>query len=111
MQITNPNSDKPYDKVYKDHNGDPIYGIRKIDGAEELVNIKNGQSNMNYYQPEKVLDPSNCNHTFKIIDIAKREAECTQCRLGTSFVVGMSLIELPNEMQIIINNKKYPISL
>lgn len=110
MKIPNPSSNKSFDKVYRDLNGEPLYGIRN-EGSEdeEIVHIPTNKSNQTYYVPEMVLNPEGCEHEFVITDIGKREAECAKCHLDTGFIVGVNTYEINGQAYIIYHGKRYPL--
>jgi len=111
-QLPNPNSGKPFDRIIKDQNGQDLYGIRNENTSEEeIVHIPTNQSNHKYWKPEKVLDPTGCKHEFTITDIGKREVECLNCHLGTTFIVGVNFSETKGKTYITLKGKKYPVRL
>ena len=81
----------PVDK----HN--PLRGVQTVSKVvtvpenPEIVNLETGQSNSKYWKPESVLNPEGCEHHFILIDVGKREVECTKCSLPTSFSVSPGL--------------------
>ena len=113
MEIPNPNQNKEFDGYYDKvgPEGKPVhaYGYRMVDGAEEIVNLQNGQSNMKYWKPEKVLDPEGCEHEFVITNIGKREVECHKCHMETSFIPGINFKESKSGASITLNKKTYQI--
>lgn len=108
MKINNPYQTLPFEKVTNDKQGQQEYGFRTVDGLEEVVHIPSGKSNMNYYVPEKVLNPEGCNHVFNVINIGLREIECGGCKLTTSFHP-TSLKESDGKIMVVINKREYEI--
>lgn len=112
MKIANPQAGQKFDVVYKDHMGNPTYGVRNPNTAdEEIVHIPSNKSNQNYYIPDVVLDPTGCEHDFIVTDVNKREIECNKCQYESSFVLGVNAEERDNKLQVILNKKTYSISL
>jgi len=102
-QLPNPNSSKKFDRIQGD------YGYRNVDGQEEIVHIPTDTSNMAYWKPETVLDPSNCTHELELIDIGKREVECRNCHWALSFNAGDNYFEEDGKAYIVFKNRKFPI--
>lgn len=111
MRLANPHEGKSFDRIDKDRNGEPEYGYRHVDGSEEIVHIPTGRSNTTYYQPEKVLDPTGCDHIFQLEDMGKREVYCSTCQLPTAFIVGINVSEENGSLFIIYKGKSYPIQI
>jgi hypothetical protein len=111
-QLPNPNSSNPYERVIKDQNGEELYGIRnEHTPEEEIVHIPTSRSNQQYWQPEKVLDPTGCKHTFQITSVSKREIECSKCHFETTIHLGINYTEVKGKGYIVLNDKKYPLKL
>jgi len=111
MKIPNPNSDAPYDNVIKDHDGTLLYGERGIGNDKEIVNLKTGESNQNYYIPHIVFNPEGCSHTFNVNHMGKREVECSKCHLITTFIPGLTTTDIHGNCLIQFNSSKYPLTL
>lgn len=111
MKLPNPNAQQNYDRVAQDRNGTDLYGYRMVDGLEEIVHLPTGESNMQYHQPEMVLNPEGCEHTFKVVDMGKRELECSNpnCRLMTSFHPAVNFLEEEGKAYVLLNRKQYEI--
>lgn len=109
-QLPNPNSNKPFDEVLKDKEGQDQYGVRKIDGHEEIVHIPTQQSNMKYWKPEMVMNPVGCSHQFDITNLGSREIECNKCGFGTQMHLGINTTEDSSGLKISLKNKSYPIN-
>jgi hypothetical protein len=110
MRIPNPPADKQFDRVIKDEQDNPVYGVRnEFSPEEEIVHISSNTSNHKYYTPEKVLNPEGCTHEFIVTDLGKREVECTKCNYGTTFVVGVNYFEDPKP-RLVLHKKSYPIT-
>ena len=110
MRLSNPNSNKPFDRVTNDLNGNPEYGYRNEHTPdEEVVHIPTGHSNQSFHQPEIVMNPEGCKHEFIVYDIGKREVECSHCHMCTSFIPGINLFESNGKISIKIKGKKYPV--
>lgn len=100
MKLPNP-PETPFEKETEE------YGYRTTFGQEEIVNKKTGQSNMSYYQPEPVVSPKNHDHTFKILDIGKREFEC---KCGWQVTANVTqIIENKKGMFLKLHQGKYPV--
>ena len=109
-RLSNPNSGKPYDRVIKDLQGNEVYGIRNEHQTdEEIVHIPTGRSNQTYYQPEMVLNPEGCDHSFKVTSMATREVECSKCFYQTTFHPALNYTEENGHSFITLKDKKYPI--
>jgi hypothetical protein len=93
MQLPNKDQDKEFDRIDTDPTGQPLYGRRMVDGHEEIVHIPTKRSNMQYWQPDVVLDASKCVHRFLVTSVGKREIECIKCGLSTTFNVGVTFTE------------------
>ena len=94
-------------------NGDkiPEYGIRnEHTSEEEIVYLPTGNSNQTYYQPEVVLNPEGCDHSFKLTNIGKREIECEKCQYSSSFVLGNNAEEANGSIVVKLRNKEYIVS-
>lgn len=112
MNIPNPDQDKPFNRIIKDKDNNPVYGIRNEHSAnEEIVYIPTGKSNVQYHKPEMVIDPTGCNHDFVLYDQGKREIECYTCHLATSFIVGVNVVEDKSGIKIRYNNRSYPVRI
>jgi hypothetical protein len=112
MKIPGPKTGQRYDRIIKDQNDNPIYGIRNEHSSdEEIVHIPSGTSNSNYYIPEPYLTPIEHQHDFVIVDMAKREIQCKVCNFHTSFVVGINFVEENEQAFVILKDKKYPVNL
>lgn len=107
MKLANPNQSQEFDRVTQDRNGTDLYGYRHVDGQEEIVHIPSGESNMQYHQPEMVLNPEGCSHIFGVVDIRKREIECRGCHLMTSFHPAVNYREEAGKSYIVMNYKEY----
>lgn len=83
MKLANPNDKQSFETVYKNEQGEDEYGSRTVDGHEEMVHIPTGKSNMTYWKPEKVLDPTGCKHVFHFE--GRREVVCDKCGWGLTF--------------------------
>ncbi len=83
--------------------------MRDVDGHEEVVHIPTNRTNMQYWQPEAVLDPSNCSHQFSLVDVGKREVECSGCGYTTSFIVGVNYREESGIGYIKVKQGEYPV--
>lgn len=110
MKLANPNINKPFDHVYKDKELE-LYGERTVDGEKELVNLKTGESNMQYHQPEIVTHYDNCQHNFHIIDVGKRELECSNCHYETIFNPATNYREQEGKGYIRLKSQEYQIFL
>lgn len=110
MEIPNPNQDQPL-KVYQDNNGHDAYGVRN-EGTddEEIVDMRTNRSNHKYYQPEKVFDPTGCEHEFVMVDQLKREFECNKCQDATTGVLGVNLVERDGKVYLKHRKQEYCIS-
>lgn len=112
MKLPNPDQDKPYDRVIKDKDNNPVYGIRNEHTTdEEIVYIPTGKSNVQYHKPEMVINPTGCIHDFVLYDQGKREVECYSCHLATSFIIGVNMKEDNSGISIKYNNRYYPVRL
>lgn len=109
MQLPNPNDNKPFERIDKDAEGQPLYGRRTVDGQEEIVHIPTNRSNMQYHQPEVVMDASKCLHHFAITHIGKREIECLRCGLSTTFNVGVTYTEENGRKYFWLHGKWHPV--
>jgi hypothetical protein len=108
-QLPNPNSSKPFDRVAKNLSGEDEYGFRQVDGQEEIVHIPSGRSNMTYYQREMVLNPSACpGHEFRLVDVLKREIECSRCFWSTSAHIN-DFRETDGQLFVTVNKQEYPV--
>jgi hypothetical protein len=105
-QLPNPNQGKPFDKVYKDEQGKPVWGER----GEEIVHIPTGKSNQSYYKPETVVNSAGCKHEFNVSDMGKREIMCRKCSLETTFHAG-AMKKIRGKDYVILQNKSYLIEL
>lgn len=107
-QLPNPNESRPYERYYDKQNPDGSeeheYGVRRVDGHEELVHLQTGRSNMTYHQPEIVHDP-HCVHEF--ILSGNRELECSRCFLTTTFHAGRNIAEEEGKTYVYLQGKKY----
>lgn len=110
-QLPNPHSDRPFDEVRKDANGEDEWGIRQLDGVEEIVHIPTNKSNVKYWQPEPVVKPQGCEHQFRLVDVGAREVICDNCNLATTFHVGVNYYEQKGQPYFTMRGKSYPISL
>jgi hypothetical protein len=111
MELPNPNQNQPYSRVLKDQAGNETYGIRaEHTPDEEIVDLRTGQSNMRYWKPEMVLDPSGCEHEFKVIDIGSREVECAKCHWPVSFHASENFRETQGKAEIRILGTWYPLA-
>ena len=110
MQLPNPNENKPFERYYDRANPDGSteheYGVRRVDGHEELVHLPTGRSNMQYWKPEIAHDP-NCSHEFVLS--SNREIECLRCQYSTTFHAGRNIIEENHQTFVLIHNRKYPV--
>jgi len=94
VQLPNPNDGKPFDRIVKDAQGNDLYGYRKEHSPdEEIVYIPTQRSNQTYHQPEPYISPEHCPHDWHFTSVGKREVECKNCGLPTSFVVGVNYKE------------------
>lgn len=110
MRLPNPNQNKPFDKVYNDQHGLPLYGIRNPNTTdEEVVDIRSGTSNQTYYQPDTVMNPQGCGHEFTVVNMGKREAECRNCQLPITFIPFVNFKESKGTATITIKNTSYPV--
>ena len=76
----------------------------------ETVDLKTGKSDSKYWQPEKVFDPTGCIHVFQIIDVGKREIECTKtCGWVRDFHPGVNFKEENGRMFLIDKGVRYQI--
>lgn len=107
--LPNPNSNIPYEKVYVDKYGEKTHGERTIDGLTEIVDLKTGKSNMTYIQPEPVTHYEGCDHSFKILNIGRREVECSKCNYQLTFHVVENYTEENGNGYIVLNKVKYPL--
>lgn len=104
-QLPHPNSEQKFDHVQGD------YGYRTVFGQEEIVHIPTNKSNMAFWKPETVLDPSGCEHAFFVTDIGKREIECSNCHWAFGFHAGRNYHEENGQGYVTIKGKKYLVSL
>lgn len=94
----------------------PQRGVKEVESFEDvpidadLVNAETGEDLTKYWQPETVLDPSNCMHDFKVTNMGKREVECDLCHWALSFNAGTNYIEEEGKSFIVIKKKKYEIT-
>jgi hypothetical protein len=109
MQLPNPNEDKLFERIDTDQEGKPLYGRRTVDGQEEIVHIPTNRSNMQYHQPEVVMDASKCLHRFGITHIGKREIECLRCGYSTTFNVGVTYTEENGLKYFWLHGKWHPV--
>jgi hypothetical protein len=131
-QLPSPYANRPFTKVeghlgyhYTDSHteivpalGQDEYG-RTIETSQtveiphdpEVVNIHNGVSNSQYWQPELVLNPEGCQHQFVVTDIGLRELECLHCHIATSFHAGRNVVEEQGQAYVVFHNKRYPITI
>lgn len=110
MRLPNPNENQPFDRVSKNAQGLPEWGYRH-EGTpdEEIVHIPTNRSNQTYYQPQRVLYPEGCEHTFHVIDMGKREIECSRCQWATSFHPAHNYQESDGQGYVTILGHPYPI--
>lgn len=109
-QLPNPHENTKFDEVRKGAQGDPEWGVRKVDGHEEIVFIPSGRSNIQYWQPEAVMKPEGCQHEFTVVDVGHREVLCNLCNYATTFHVGINYVEDNGEPYIILRDKQYRIN-
>ncbi len=135
MQLPSPNEGKEpkkiegHDALYYDHSHkqavidwepidpeDPKKGVRPVEKIidvpdnPEVVDLRTGQSNTKYWQPEKIVAPEGCEHEFIITSIGKREIECPKCNFATSFIAGVNFFEESGKFSVKIRNHLYPVS-
>jgi hypothetical protein len=110
MKLANPNANLPFNRIDKDAQGNETYGYRTVDdGTEEIVHIPTGESNMNYYTPDKVTNYENCKHKFRIVRMGTREVECQYCRLITNFHPAVNFKEENGKAYILLNYQPFEI--
>lgn len=137
MQIDSPYKDKTPDLVDED-TGEVFYGETKeervvqykpldpnnpslgIVAEEKTIKVpvrgetisRSGESDSKYWQPEVVYNPTGCVHAFQIIDISKREIECTKgCGTVTEFHAGINYLEENGKSFVTLKGVRYPIYL
>jgi hypothetical protein len=108
----NPNQDfeEYYDEIGKDGKPFHKYGVRNIDGQQEIVNLETGVSNMKFWKPEPVTNYDGCDHEFVITDMGKREAECRKCSFAMTFHAGMNYFEKDGQGYITIHKHDFPVT-
>lgn len=109
MQIPNPNQAQEFDHETADAQGNPVHGFRSVDGMEEIVDLRSGKSNMQYWKPETITFYENCDHIFRVTSMGLREIECKSCRLMTSFHPAVNFREDTTGAYILLNGKDFPI--
>lgn len=76
----------------------------------EVIDLRTGASNSQYWQPEMVMNPSDCDHEFFVTHLGKREIECSKCQYGTTFHPAINFFEDNGHPSILLKNRYYPIS-
>lgn len=94
----------------------PELGIMAVEDVVEipvdadLDDATTGRQLTRYWQPEKVLDPTGCDHKFKIVNMGNRECECDKCHIGFTFHV-KDFLEENGIASVLYEENRYPISL
>lgn len=106
-EIANPNANAPFERIDTDQSGEPLYGYR----GQEIVHIPTNTSNMRYWQPEVVMSPEGCDHDLQIVDVGKRELECSMCGWSTTFHPGINYSEPDGVPTFTFRNTQYKLRL
>lgn len=94
----------------------PNAGIRAVEKTitipldGESVDINTGESDTKYWQPDTVLDPTGCNHRFKIIDVGQREIQCESCGFATTIHLGINFKEANGVPKVRLQDQWYVIN-
>lgn len=101
---------KPINPRHPERGVYPVADTVEIPDNPEVIDLKTGQSNSKYWQPESVSNPEGCPHSFKIENIGRREIICSnsKCNLGFTFHP-TDLIEKDGKTFINFRKKTYEI--
>ena len=95
-----------------DQGGNATHEVRNPgDFWEEIIDLKTGKSTLKTHRLESVLNPEGCSHDFRTIDMGKREAECSKCRVGVTYIVGQTLKVSAGDSKVYYHGKYFPLSL
>lgn len=77
-----------------------------VDG--ETRDLKTGQSDTKYWQPDMV-HPAECPHEFIMIDGTKREVECKNCTRISTFNAATEYLEKDGRAYVVVDKRYYPL--
>jgi hypothetical protein len=86
----------------------PNVGVYPVQDTIEVPVDPDIEGNTKYWKPEKVLG-GDCIHSFRLMDVAKREIECDLCSWAVTFHIS-AIRETKEGMFVRIAKKEYPVS-
>jgi hypothetical protein len=88
----------------------PVAETVEVPVSGETIDLRTGQSNSKYWEPEMVVNPQGCMHDFTFTSVGKREIECSNgCGFETTFHPGINYKEEGGRATVILKGVRYPL--